>query len=97
MYKNKTNKNQWWTKEMTTLKKELKEARRKYKMLNDEESLLAVKNSKRKFRREQRRCIFVFEECENRNIEGLFDKPSKEEFWKFLDQFKDGKKETFKR
>jgi hypothetical protein len=93
MYKNKSNKNQWWTKEMTTLKKELKEARRKYKMWKDEESLIAVKNAKRKFRREQRRCIFVFEECKNRNIEVLFDKPSKEEFWKSLDQFKDGKKE----
>ena len=93
MFKNKTNKNRWWTKEMKTLKQELKEARGKYKMWKDEESLLAVKNAKRKFRREQRRCVFVFEECKNRNIEVLFDKPSKEEFWKSLDHFKDSKKE----
>ncbi len=56
-------------------------------------TLLALKNAKRKFRREQRRCVFVFEECKNRNIEVLFDKPSKEEFWKSLDQFKDSKEE----
>jgi hypothetical protein len=35
MNKNKITKNQWWTKEMTTLKKELKEAREKYKMWKD--------------------------------------------------------------
>jgi hypothetical protein len=62
---------------MSTLKKELKETRKKFELWKDEESLSEVKNAKRKFRREQRRCIFVFEEGKNRNIEVLFDNPSK--------------------
>ena len=65
LYSNKRKRNDWWTRGMTQLKKELKEARRKYKLWKDEESLLMVKDAKRRFRKEQRRCVFVFEEGKN--------------------------------
>ena len=47
---------------MTKLKQNLKEARRKYKLWEDEDSKREMKEAKNKFRQEQRRCVFVFEE-----------------------------------
>jgi len=50
-----------------------------------------MKVAKKKFRKEQRRCVFIFEEGRNKNIENLCNKPSKEEFWKSLSEFKNTK------
>jgi len=76
MYKIKRKKNDWWTKEMTKLKDELKLARSKLKLWKDEDSKKEMKEAEKKFRKEQRRCVFVFEEARNKNIENLFNKPS---------------------
>jgi hypothetical protein len=65
----------------------------KFKLWKDEDSKKDMKVAKKKFRKEQRRCVFVFEEGRNKNIENLFNKPSKEEFWKSLGEFKNTKHE----
>jgi hypothetical protein len=83
--------NNWWIKEMSKLKKELKKARLDEKLWHSEESKRSIKTAKRNFRREQRRCMFVYEEKKNINIENLYDKPSKEDFKKALDEFKRNK------
>jgi hypothetical protein len=54
-----------------------------------------MKVAKKKFRKEQRRCVFIFEEGRNKNIENLCNKPSKEEFWKSLSEFKNTKNENY--
>jgi hypothetical protein len=38
--------------------------------------------------RQQRRCVFVYEEKRNIYIENLFNKPSGDEFWKSLEALK---------
>jgi hypothetical protein len=76
--------NNWWTKGMSELKKELKKARLDEKLWHNEESKRSIKTAKRNLRREQRRRMFVYEEKKNIKIEKLYDKPSKEEFWKAL-------------
>jgi hypothetical protein len=50
-----------------------------------------IKELKKEFRRVQRRSQFVFEEKKCRNIEKLFEIKKKEEFWKSLDNYKNGK------
>jgi polynucleotide 5'-kinase involved in rRNA processing len=72
----------------------LKLARIKFKLWKDEDSKKEIKVAKKKFRKEQRRCVFVFEEGRNNNIENLFNKPSKEKFWKSLSEFKNTKNES---
>ncbi len=88
LYKNKSSNKDWWTREMTTLKKELQNARMEARIWNDETSRDNKRTAKRNFRREQRRCVFNNEEKNKRNIENLFDKPSKEDYWKSLDKYK---------
>ena len=83
-YYNKNKKNaqtKWWTEEMTKLKKGLKSARMNYEMSKDQDSVdnLTVE---RLFRRELRRCVFIFEGEKNKNIKKLYYKPTKENFWK---------------
>ena len=79
--RNNSKQSNWWTYEMTKLKIELKKARLDEKLWHNEETKRNVKTAKRNFRREQRRCVFVYEEKRNINIENLFDKPTKEDFW----------------
>jgi hypothetical protein len=87
---NMRGKNNWWTKELTELKRNVKEAREKLRIWNNEDSLLNVKNRKREYRRCQRRSIFVFEEKKNKNIENMFVKTSKDDFWKSIRSYKEG-------
>ena len=87
-YKFKGSRNSWWTKEMSNLKKELRNARGQFRINGDKESKELVKQAKKKFRKEQRRSVFIFEEKKNKNIESLFEKPSKDEFWKALEGYK---------
>ena len=94
LYENNSNSKSWWTREMTALKKELQKARKEARLWNDETSIENMKKAKRNFRKEQRRCVFIYEEKKNRKIENLFDKPSKEDFWKAVDNFKNCSKDT---
>ena len=92
LYKNKSSNKDWWTREMSTLKKELQKARMEERLWKDETSRENKRTAKRNFRRKQRRCVFIYEEKNNRKIENLFDKPSKEDFWKSLDKYKQCRK-----
>ena len=94
-YNNTKTGNNWWTKEMSILKKNLQIARNEFKINQNTENKELVKIAKKKFRKEQRRCVFVFEEKKNKNIENLFNKHSKEEFWKAVNNYKnnDSKKD----
>ena len=56
------------------------------------ETRAIVKNRKREYRRCQRRNIFVFEEKKNRNIERLFSKTNKDDFWKSVQSYKEDEK-----
>jgi hypothetical protein len=96
LYKNKSSNKNWWSREMSTLKKELQKARMETRLWNDETCRDNKRTAKRNFRREQRRCVFIYEEKNNRNIENSFDKQSKEDFWKSFDKYKNCSKSADK-
>ena len=58
LYKNKSSNKNWWTREMSTLKKELQKARMEERLWKDETSRENKRTAKINFRREQRRCVF---------------------------------------
>ena len=68
----KMNNKTWWNEELKELKKELKEARKTYKLWHNEADREIIKKKKSEFRRIQRRSQFVFEEKKCKNIEKLF-------------------------
>ena len=69
-------------------KKKLQKARLEVKLWEHADSFAKLKLAKKNFRRQQRRCVFIFEEKRNINIENLFHKPSTDKFWKSLEGFK---------
>jgi len=92
---NRNSKN-WWTNELTFLKKKVKEARELARVWKDEESRLNVKIRKKEYRKCQRRSVFIFEEKKNKNIEKLFTSTNKEDFWKSIKSYKEGSNLTIK-
>ena len=70
-------------------KRNIKKAREELRIWNNEETRANDKNRKTEYRRCQRWNIFVFEEKKNRNIERLFSKTNKDDFWKSVQSYKE--------
>ena len=88
---NRSVQKKWWTHDMSKLKKVAIKARLDQKLCRNEETTMNVKTAKKNFRRQQRKCVYEYEQKKNIDIENFFDIPSKEEFRKSLDMFEKNK------
>ena len=85
--KNKYGKS-WWNDELRALKYDLKKARDEFKNKQSIEARENYKELKRDFRKTQRRCQFVYDEKKCKKIDKLFEKSTKDEFWKSFQAYK---------
>jgi hypothetical protein len=93
---NKPRKNQtWWSEELLSIKNKIRLELKKRNNMPNHFSNTYLKDLKKKFRKIQRKNIYLYENNKVKNIDNLFKIKNKNKFWKEIKKLKTKKIDTF--